>query len=106
MKDENSMCDMESSKVLLQMVEEEREKMVRSLVGEIVNPMNFEEVKKAIMMDWHTLVGVRSMGTKMVVLTFDSVENMEEALRSPFLLNHLIDIRRWSGGKTNLKRKI
>ncbi|MED6118436.1 hypothetical protein PIB30_002689 [Stylosanthes scabra] len=40
------------------------------------------------------------------IMTFDNVENREEALNSLFLLNHFTDVKRWSTAKTNGKTKL
>ncbi|MED6136896.1 hypothetical protein PIB30_059997 [Stylosanthes scabra] len=97
---------MGNSKLELQLVEEEVERLERSLVGEALNPMDFDEMRKAMMRDLHTIVDVKMMGAMKLVMIFDTVANKEEAIRSPLLLNHFIDVRRWSPAEVNFNRRL
>ncbi|MED6218306.1 hypothetical protein PIB30_025538 [Stylosanthes scabra] len=57
------------------------------------------------MKDWHTIKEVRMLGLMKLLMVFDSEENMKEAYRSPFLLNHFLDVRKWTKGETNSSKR-
>ncbi|MED6115336.1 hypothetical protein PIB30_089470 [Stylosanthes scabra] len=58
------------------------------------------------MRDWCKITEVKMMGALKVVVTFDSRESMLMAEKSPFLLNHFIEVRRWSPGESNIARRV
>ncbi|MED6150381.1 hypothetical protein PIB30_071725 [Stylosanthes scabra] len=93
------------SKIHLGENKEARERLNRSLVGETLNPLNFEELSSAVMKDWHTLQEVKMMDSIKLLMTFDTVANMEEAEKSCYLFNHFIEVRRWTTGEVNRVRR-
>ncbi|MED6191890.1 hypothetical protein PIB30_004969 [Stylosanthes scabra] len=44
-------------------------------------------------------------GTKELLMVFDSEHNMEEAYDSPLLLNHFLEVNKWTKSDTNNSRK-
>ncbi|MED6132390.1 hypothetical protein PIB30_018592 [Stylosanthes scabra] len=93
------------SKIYLQVDKSNFEWLDRTLIGETLNPYNFQQLKKDVMRDWHTIEDVKMMGSMKMLLVFDSKQNMEEALGSSYLLNHFLDIRRWTKGEVNNTRR-
>ncbi|MED6148595.1 hypothetical protein PIB30_054566 [Stylosanthes scabra] len=93
------------SKIHLEENKEVREMLKRSLVGETLNPLNFEELSKAIRSKWHTIESVNMIGSMKMLMTFGTVEDMEEAEKSELLLNYFIEIRRWTTGEVNRIRR-
>ncbi|MED6146519.1 hypothetical protein PIB30_035221 [Stylosanthes scabra] len=81
------------------------EKLQRSIVRESTFPLNIEQMAPKLFSDWHTLMEVKILGSYKLVLTFDSIENMEEAVQSAFLLNHFGEIRKWNEDESNRSRK-
>ncbi|MED6182594.1 hypothetical protein PIB30_029952 [Stylosanthes scabra] len=81
------------------------EKLERSLVREAINPIQVDEVRRAIMKDWCEVVEVKMLGSFKVLITFDSKECMETIANSSFLLNHFVEVRSWSPGEGNTSRK-
>ncbi|MED6219372.1 hypothetical protein PIB30_035187 [Stylosanthes scabra] len=79
------------------------EKLWRSLVGESAIPLS-SEIIPSFFNDWHTLVEVKPLGSFKMVLTFDAVDNMREALVSPFLLNIFGEVRAWFEVEANRSR--
>ncbi|MED6170332.1 hypothetical protein PIB30_029935 [Stylosanthes scabra] len=58
-----------------------------------------------IVKDWPTPMEVKTLGSYKLVLTFNSIENMEEAVQSAFLLNHFGKVRKWNEDESNRSRK-
>ena len=58
--------------------------------------MNIDLVKEKLFQDWYTIKRVKLMGAYKALITFISVEDMEDALSSDYLLNQFYVIRRWS----------
>ncbi|MED6157155.1 hypothetical protein PIB30_020823 [Stylosanthes scabra] len=57
--------------------------------------LQIDKLKEEVKRDCRTLLEVQRLGSFRMVLIFDSKDNMEEALQSPFLLNHFFEVRRW-----------
>ncbi|MED6157585.1 hypothetical protein PIB30_024590 [Stylosanthes scabra] len=106
LRDDNVVQMFGKSRVELEADEVLNERLSRSLVGETINPMRFQELRTAVMKDWHTMVDMKMMGSWKAVMTFDSLENMIEAEQSPYLLNHFMEVRRWTLREVNRSRRM
>ena len=71
-----------------------KEKLQRSLVGESLSPINFEEIREKVMYEWFTIEEVKLLGAFKVIIIFSSKQDMEEALESHYLLNHFSEVRK------------
>ncbi|MED6167901.1 hypothetical protein PIB30_007216 [Stylosanthes scabra] len=91
----NTLENLGNSKLELQRDDIMTEKMERSLIGETMNPIDFDNLKMKIYEGWKTITEIRRMGGYKLVMTFDSKENMEKALESPTLLTYFMELRRW-----------
>ncbi|MED6188354.1 hypothetical protein PIB30_085154 [Stylosanthes scabra] len=101
----SKMQTLAESKIHLQSDYRLTEILERTLVGETLNPYEWEALKRDVMRDWHTVVDVRMMGSMKMLITFDTKQNMEEALNSCFLLNQFLEVRRWTKDETNRLRR-
>ncbi|MED6181971.1 hypothetical protein PIB30_024444 [Stylosanthes scabra] len=93
-----------NSKIYLEEDETAKERLERSVIGETLEPYKFEELKHALLVEWQSLKEIRMMGAMKIVMTFDVVQSMEEALSSDCFLNHFLEVRRWSRGEANRTR--
>ncbi|MED6133242.1 hypothetical protein PIB30_026567 [Stylosanthes scabra] len=77
----------------------------RSLVGETLEPYNFDELKEAVIGDWSSMIGVRMFGPMKILMIFHSAKDADEALNSGVLNRHFLEVRKCSVGETNRNRK-
>ena len=61
-----------------------------------------------LMNEWHPVVKVRDLGPYKAIVTFESKEDMEEALVSykDLLLNHFAKVRKWSEEEVYQTRRV
>ncbi|MED6221808.1 hypothetical protein PIB30_058257 [Stylosanthes scabra] len=88
-----------SSTVELTMNNELNEKMKRSLVREALNPIDYPNLKKS-------MTEAKMMGSRKIVMKFESIEKMVEAEKSESLLAHFMEVRRWTPKDVNRSRRI
>ncbi|MED6218583.1 hypothetical protein PIB30_027921 [Stylosanthes scabra] len=62
LRDDNNVTDLGTLKLELDTDEGLLEIMSRGLIGETMEPVVFEEIKEAVLKDWHTMVGVKKLG--------------------------------------------
>ena len=72
------------------------DKLSKSIIGESIFPVNMEIMEERLRRDWYTIIDVKPMGAYKTLITFETKEDMEDALGSDFLLNYFKEIRRWS----------
>ncbi|MED6131628.1 hypothetical protein PIB30_011479 [Stylosanthes scabra] len=82
------------------------EKLSRSLIGEALHPMDYDNKSRVVLKEWHTMTDAKMMGSHKMLMTFDSMENMMEAERSPAMLNHFMEVRRWTPQEANITRRM
>ncbi|MED6225206.1 hypothetical protein PIB30_091477 [Stylosanthes scabra] len=73
--------------------------------GELMHPLNLEELREAVMKDCHTIAEMKMMGSWKAVMTFNSIANMVEAENSSCILNQFAEIRRWTPREVNRSRR-
>ncbi|MED6155436.1 hypothetical protein PIB30_005287 [Stylosanthes scabra] len=105
MNKENEMQTVGNSKIYLQSNNDMLEKLDRAIVGDTLNPYDFTALKETVMKDWHTIEEVKMLGSMKLLMIFDSIQNIEEALNSCFLLNHFLEVRRWTRHEANWSRR-
>ena len=71
-------------------------KLSKSIIGESIFPVNIEVMEERLRRDWYTIVDVKPMGAYKTLITFETKEDVEDALGSDFLLNYFEGIRRCS----------
>ena len=71
-------------------------KSSRSIVGESIALVSIEVREECLCKDWYTIKEVKPIGTYKTLITFETREDMEDAMGSDYLLNYFEDIRRWS----------
>ncbi|MED6156823.1 hypothetical protein PIB30_017983 [Stylosanthes scabra] len=96
LRDDNSIHDLTSSKVMLGVDEKMVEKLQRSLVGESFNPIHFEAAMEDIRKVWPNVVELNMMGSRKMVMVFETAQNIEEVEITQELRNHFTEIRKWS----------
>ena len=85
-----------------------KEKLSRSIIGETTYPVNVDVLKERLLQEWYTIVEVKPMGAYKTVLTFESVQDKEDALKlgGDCLKNHFADVRDWSIEEFNQTRRV
>ncbi|MED6216983.1 hypothetical protein PIB30_013197 [Stylosanthes scabra] len=94
-----------NSKLVLKADENLKKMLNRSLVGELLKPRRFEELREGVTKECKDMVDMKMMGSWKVIMVFNSVEAMVEAEQSTPLRNQFMDVRRWSPGETNGLRR-
>ncbi|MED6218077.1 hypothetical protein PIB30_023612 [Stylosanthes scabra] len=105
LRDDNVLQSFGRSTMELEVDEALSDTLNRSLEGDLLNPMIYQ-LKTAVLKDWHTMVDLKMMGSRKAVMIFDTAENMMEAEQSPYLLNHFIEVRRWTLKEANRSRRM
>ena len=88
--------------------EDTLEWLQRSIVGEIIKPLNFNLLADRLYNEWLCISNVREMGAYKALVTFDSRESLEEALATAkdLLLNHFKEVRKWTDEELCQTRKV
>ena len=81
-------------------------KLSRCLIGESLFPVDIETMSEKLYRDRFTMVDVKQMGAYKTVMTFETKNDMEEALASDYLLNHFEEVRKWSMEECSQTRRV
>ncbi|MED6109670.1 hypothetical protein PIB30_035846 [Stylosanthes scabra] len=84
------------SKIRLRGDHDIRERLKRSMVGESLNPYDFEMLTNLIKSEWEAIEEVKMMGAMKMLIIFDSCQSLDMALELEWWYQHFIEIRRWS----------
>ncbi|MED6221067.1 hypothetical protein PIB30_050911 [Stylosanthes scabra] len=105
LREENIVTSMGNSVLALESDEELKKKLRRSIIGEAISPLDSKETMSVLMKDWCEIEEVKLVGIMKAMMTFDTEANMEAALNSSFLLNHFVEVRKWSLREASRSRK-
>ena len=77
--------------------EENMEWLERSIIGETIKPINFSLMVDRLLNEWRCITSVREMGAFKALVTFETKEDREEAMKSgmELLLQHFAEVRCW-----------
>ncbi|MED6217559.1 hypothetical protein PIB30_018953 [Stylosanthes scabra] len=95
---DNGLRMLGNSKITLKGDEQLREMLGRCLVGETLNPVDFDTLKRQIKDDWSDVEDVRMMGAMKALVICNSKQSMEAMLEADALQKHFLETRRWTVG--------
>ena len=90
---------------MVKLVKNRKLELSRSVVGVSIQPMDFNELSEKLKRDWYTDVDIKPMGTFKTLVISKSPEEMEVAFKSDYLLNHIVEVRKWSVEEYNQIRR-
>ena len=73
------------------------EMLSRSIIGESTYPMVLDSSYEKLANQWRTMIRVRELGSFKTIVTFETIQDMEEALKhGKCLKEDFVEIRRWT----------
>ncbi|MED6205931.1 hypothetical protein PIB30_022215 [Stylosanthes scabra] len=102
---DSTMQSLGESKIKLMKDSKVTEVLQRCLIGESLELFDFPKLAESLKRDCQSIVRVKSLGSFKVVMEFETEQQMKEVLDSQLLLNHFMEIRKWSEGETNRTRR-